>query len=137
MLMETTGYRSIHRHARRRGRNLKLAIEPLFQFRNASAPTYRREGILKPASRLLGRVSGAISAIENPAWLQITPAFEDGERLDIQPSDLFIRLKYLDGTQTTDADAIAFATRTRAQFSLEVHAFEIRYNMFRILGDLS
>ena len=131
-----TGFQSINKPARRRSRNLKVALEPLFQFRDRET-TFRREGIVKPAVHLLAKLSDGVSTLTNPAYLQITPAFENEEPLDIKESDLFLRLKYLDGEDTTDDDAIAHATRTRVHHSLEVHSFEIRYQMFRIIGDLT
>ena len=138
----STGYRSQNRPAKRRSRNLKMAIEPLFQFRDSNT-FFRREGIVKPIARSLGRDAGVFINIDNPAYLEITPAFEipDGQTelkpLDIQKGDLFIRLKYLNGTDTTDTQAKRHATRTRVTGSLEVHDHENRYNVFRILGDLT
>ena len=138
----STGYRSQHRPAKRRSRNLKMAIEPLFQYRDGNT-FFRREGIVKPIARRLGRDAGVFVDINNPAYLEITPAFEipDGQTelkpLDIKKGDLFIRLKYLDGTDTTDTAAKRHATRSRVSGSLEVHTHENRYNVFRILGDLT
>lgn len=132
----STGFRDSAMPARRRSRRRKLNIEPLFQYRDRDT-TFRREGTIRPAAHLLGRVTEEISGISNPAYLQITPAFINGVRLDIKRGDLFIRLKFLQGTATTDAAAIAHATGSRAKFSLEAHHFEILTNMYRILGDLS
>lgn len=143
----SSGFRSHQKPARRRSRNLKMAIEPLFQYRvikdmndpNYPALTLRRDGTIIPVARGLAMVNEAISAISNPAYLQITPAFEGDPRvpLDIKRGDLFVRLKYLDGTETTEAAAIEHIQRTRVNFSLEVHNYEIRYNMFQVLGDLT
>ena len=138
----STGYRSQNRPAKRRSRNLKMAIEPLFQYRDSDT-FFRREGIIKPAAWMLGRDAGVLENISNPAYLEITPAFEipDGETelkpLNIKKGDLFIRLKYLEGTDTTDTQAKQHATKSRVTHALEVHDHENRYNVFRILGDLT
>lgn len=141
-----SGFLSRNRPARRRSRNLKVSLEPLFQFRYEltadeiadGAEYHRHEGVVRPASHLLGRTTGIGLTINNPAYLNITPAFQaDGTPLDIIRGDLFIRLKYINGEDTTDQEAIDFATDTRAKYSLQVVTFEIADNIFRILGDLA
>ena len=137
----STGYLSQHRPAKRRSRHLKMAIEPLFQYRTDTV-FFRRVGIVKPIARRLGSNAEVFLGINNPAYLEITPAFEipagqtELQPLDILKGDLFIRLKYLHGTDTTDAQAKRHATRNRVTGSLEVHTHENRYNVFQILGDL-
>ena len=114
-----------------------MAIEPFFQYRS-DGTTYRRKGTLLPAPHLLGRFNDPVTTISNPAYLQITPAFEtDGSPLDVKRGDLFVRLKNLNGTATTDEEAIEHVQRTRVKDSFEAHHAENRFNMLRILGDLT
>ena len=123
------------RPAPRLGREMKSTLEPLFQWRRGSDETYRRVGLLTPAAHHQGRLlsSVALTTLQNPAFLLFTPATEDdGTVLDIKSGDLFVRLQYLNGDDTTDEAAM----EARHQV-LTVHGSpENKLNSLRVLGEL-
>lgn len=142
--------------ARRLGRKMRTAEEPLLQWRrqgsnNAAEVIELYEGIVTPLAFQRGQDSptGNITFLQNPAFILINPsADEDDIPLDIVQGDTFVRLKYheppanynhcqhfteLEPDRQAELKAIALDAIHQ---TITVHSFETQFDGIRILGDL-
>ena len=127
------------RVTRRVGRALKAnAKEDLLQWRregfdNCEEVIATRKGIVTPLSFRRGRgLPEHITLLTNPTFILINPARDMNDNLlDIAQGDLFVRLRYYQGLETTEADAF-----NAVHHVLTVHSFEEHFNGLRVLGDL-
>ena len=122
--------------SRRLGRKIDSSQELLLQWRREPQRKIverRREGIVTPLTYYRGRDLGQVlTFLTNPVFLLINPAFDEDEKLiDVASGDLLVRLKYFNGDDTTDKDAVKATHHV-----ITVHDSEEQFNTLQILGNL-